>query len=405
MSGSAQSAPPDILSSQFYDDPAGFFKLLRNDYPLLHHEASGYYFISRQDDVKRALKDEALYSTVHQKWQLEPVIGRSLGGMTGKEHATQRSLVAPSFRGTELAERFTPIIHQNARRLLDDLPSSGQVDLVGQFTKWFPINVIADMLGLPKGDHERFHDWYSSFMAYLSNITQDPDVIAWGERTKQEFPEYILPIIQARRENPGDDLVSILATAEIDGAQMTDDQIRSFIGLLLIAGGETTDKAIASIFKNLMEHPEQLEMVKNDRSLVTAAFAETLRFSPPVNIVLRTSEQDVDVADGGVIPAHSTVGLVIGAANRDERVYADADTFNIMREDLHTEKAFSGAASHMAFGNGRHFCVGSFLAKAEIETAVNLVLDLMPEIRFAPGFVPKDVGLFTRAPETLLVEF
>jgi pulcherriminic acid synthase len=396
---------PDILSAEFEVDPPAFFRRMRDDFPLIHHEESGYYFISRHADVERALKDETAYSTRHQEWQLEPVIGRSLGGMTGHEHATQRSLVAPSFRGKALGERFMTVIEANATRLLDQLPASGSVDLVDGFSRWFPINVIADMLGLPKGDHERFHDWYSSFMAFLSNITQDPEVIAWGERTKREFPEYILPIIRERRERPGEDLVSILATAEIDGARMTDGQIQSFIALLLIAGGETTDKAVASLFKNLLDNPDQLAALRADRSLVTRALAETLRFSPPVNIVLRTAEVEVEIPDGGVIPARSTVACVVGAANRDERRFADPDRFDINRADLEPEKAFGGAAHHLAFGKGRHFCVGSFLAKAEVETAANQILDRMPGLAYAPGFEAIDSGLFTRAPESLQVTY
>lgn len=407
MSDVKSAAIPDVLSIEFQDDPAEMYRQMRDEFPLIHHEPSGYYFISRYDDAKLALRDEKLYSTVHQKWQLEPVIGRSLGGMTGKEHATQRALIAPAFRQPVLGERFRPVIKANGEQLLKPLPESGTVDIADAFTKWFPINVIADMLGLPKGDHEKFRDWYSSFMAFLSNISQDPEVIAWGERTKNEFPEYILPIIRERRVNPSDDLVSVLATAEIDGEQMTDDQIRSFIGLLLIAGGETTDKGIASIIKNLMEHPDQLQAVRDDRSLIDAAFIETLRYTPPVSIVLRTSEVDVEIEGegGGIIPAHSTVAVVVGAANRDDRKFADPETFNIFREDNSIERGFGGAADHLAFGSGRHYCAGSLLAQEEIRAAINMILDLMPNMQFVEGSLPKNEGLFTRAPNSLVVQY
>jgi cytochrome P450 len=408
MTTTQEPQVPDILSPEFEADPAAFFRRMRDDHPLIHHEASGYWFISRYADVERALKDEVAFSTRHQEWQLEPVIGRSLGAMTGHEHATQRSLVAPSFRGKALAERFQAVIDANADRLLDELQGGREhatVDLVDGFSRWFPINVIADMLGLPKGDHERFHDWYSSFMAFLSNITQDPDVIAWGERTKREFPAYILPIIRSRREEPGDDLVSVLATAEIDGVRMSDDQIQAFIGLLLIAGGETTDKVVASLFRNLLDHPEQLAAVRADRSLVPRALAETLRFKPPVNVVLRTCEVDTEVEDGGVVPAGATVACVVGAANRDERRFARPDEFDLMRDDLDVGRAFGGASQHLAFGKGRHYCVGALLARAEVESATNKILDRMPELRYADGFEPVDVGLFTRAPDALLLTY
>ncbi len=404
MNAPVSDAPPDILSPAYEADPPAFFRRMRDEHPLIHHEASGFWFLSRHADVAEALGGPA-FSTRHQEWQMEPVIGRSLGAMTGREHTTQRALVAPAFRGRELGTRFLPVIERTARTLIDAFPAGGRVDLVDSFSRWFPINVIAAMLGLPESDHRRFHDWYSSFMAYLSNITQDPEVIAWGERTKREFPEYILPIIADRRERPGDDLLSRLCTAEIDGVRMTDDQIRSFVALLLIAGGETTDKVIASILKNLIEHPDQLAAVRADRSLIANAMAETLRYSPPVNVVLRTAEEEVEIPDGGTIPANSTVACVIGAANRDDRRFAEPDRFDLFREDLVVDRAFGGSSSHLAFGRGRHFCVGSMLAKAEVEIGVGMLLDLMPDMRLAPGHTPRDEGLYTRAPSSLVVEY
>jgi pulcherriminic acid synthase len=228
--------------------------------------------------------------------------------------------------------------------------------------------------------------------------------MAWGERTKREYPEYILPIIAERRKNLGSDLISRLCTTDVDGAMLSDEQIKALVGLLLIAGGETTDKALACAIRNLLEHPDQLAQVRADPSLATRAIAESLRFSPPVQIILRTATHDVEVA-GGVISSGSTVGCVNGAANRDERRFEDPDVFDIHRSDLTVDQAFSGAADHVAFALGRHFCVGSLLAKREMETALTLIFEAMPDARFAEGFVPRDIGLFTRGPQALWLEF
>jgi cytochrome P450 len=393
---------PDMLSAEYQADPDGVLRRMRDDYPVIKHEQSGYYFLSRYADVQRALNE---LSTKHQEWQLEPVIGRSLGGMSGREHSTHRGLVTPAFRGRELGERFMPVIADCAAELIARFKDKGHVDLVAEFTRWFPINVISTMLGLPKEDHAKFRDWYSSFMAFLSNIEQDPEVTAWGMRTQKEFPDYILPIIAERRTNPGQDLLSRLCTSEIDGQQLSDDNIRSFVGLLLIAGGETTDKVIASLFKNLLEHPDQLAAVEQDRSLIPNALAETLRFSPPVNIVLRTVLEDTEFS-GTVIPAEAIVACVVGAANRDDRRFNNPDEFDIFRPDLDTSKAFAGGSNNqLAFGSGRHFCVGAYLAKAEVETATNALLDTMPQMHLSDGFSPVDEGLFTRAPGSLLLDF
>ncbi|CAL9324743.1 hypothetical protein SUDANB66_06624 (plasmid) [Streptomyces sp. SudanB66_2053] len=151
---------------------------------------------------------------------------------------------------------------------------------------------------------------------------------------------------------------------------MSDDDIKAFCSLLLAAGGETTDKAIASMMANLLAHPDQLVAVREDRSLVASAFVETLRHTPPVHMITRQAATDVEVT-GGTIPQGATVTFLVGAANRDERRYRYPDRFDIFRDDLTTTSAFSAAADHLAFALGRHFCVGALLAKAEVEIGIN----------------------------------
>jgi pulcherriminic acid synthase len=214
----------------------------------------------------------------------------------------------------------------------------------------------------------------------------------------------MIPIIRERRENLGDDLLSTLCAAEVDGVRMSDEDIKAFCSLLLAAGGETTDKAIASILANLLANPDQLAAVRADRNLIPAAFAETLRHTPPVHMIMRQSATDVELT-GGTIPAGATVTCLIGAANRDEQRFRDPDTFDIFREDLTTTSAFSAAADHLAFALGRHFCVGALLAKAEVEVGVNQLLDAMPDLRLADGFDPVEQGVFTRGPKALPVSF
>ncbi len=185
---------------------------------------------------------------------------------------------------------------------------------------------------------------------------------------------------------------------------MSDEDVKAFCSLLLAAGGETTDKAIAGIFANLLTHPEQLEAVRADRSLISRAFAETLRFTPPVHMIMRQSASDVELS-GGTVPAGSTVTCLIGSANRDEERYRDPDTFDIFREDLSATNAFSAAADHLAFALGRHFCVGALLARSEVEIGVGQLLDAMPDLRLADGFDPVEHGVFTRGPQSLPVRF
>ncbi|MFB9384756.1 cytochrome P450 [Pseudonocardia petroleophila] len=391
-----------MTSPAFAEDPHSYYPIMRDHYPVLRDEASGYYFVSRFEDVERVYRDSEAFSNENYGFQMEPVIGRTVIQMAGREHTINRKLITPALRGNYL-DQLLPQVDELAAEMIAQFPDSGTVDLIEDFTKWFPINVIVRMLDLPKADMSKFHEWYSSLMAFLSNLTGDQEIHEWGMRTQKDYPAYILPIIAERRRNPGDDLISRLTVVEMEGEVMSDEQIKALIGLLLIAGGETTDKAIASTIKHLMENPDQLAAVRADRSLVSAAVVENLRYHPPVQIILRTAVQDVEVS-GETIPAGSVVGCVNGAANRDERRFKDPDKFDVFRDDVSTKNAFLGSADHIAFALGRHFCVGSLLAKREAETAINLVLDRFPTLEYADGFTPKDVGLFTRGPEKLVVK-
>ncbi|MFF3171716.1 cytochrome P450 [Streptomyces sp. NPDC057900] len=396
---------PDILSPAFAADPYGAYRIMRDRAPLIRHEATDSYIVSRYEDVERVFKDKAgEFTTDNYDWQIEPVHGRTILQLSGREHAVRRALVAPAFRGTDLQEKFLPVIERNARELIDTFRRTGEADLVGAFATRLPVLVIADMLGLDKADHDRFHGWYTTVIAFLGNLAGDPVVAAAGERTRQEFAAYMIPVIQQRRAAPGDDLLSALCAAEVDGVRMSDEDIKAFCSLLLAAGGETTDKAIASIFANLLTHPEQLAAVREDRGLIDRAFAETLRYTPPVHMIMRQAATDVELG-GGRVPAGSTVTCLIGAANRDASRYRDPDRFDIFRTDLTATTAFSAAADHLAFALGRHFCVGALLARAEVETGVNQLLDAMPDVRLADGFTPSEQGVFTRGPRSLPVRF
>jgi pulcherriminic acid synthase len=405
---------PDILSPEFGENPYPFQRILRDRYPVLYHEATESWVISRFEDCAGAFKSPA-FSSRNYEWQLEPIHGRTILQMEGTEHSRHRALLNPFFRGKGL-EKFMPVIMENAAgliqeivqragsELIDGLSGKGRADLVGEFSTWFPINVMVDMLGLPKDDHERFHRWYESIMASLNNLAGDPEIAAAAETTREELRDYMMPIIRERRAGDGEDLLSRLCRAEVEGEQMSDEEIKAFVSLLLVAGGETTDKAVASMVRNLIEHPDQLRAVRDDRGLVNNVIAETLRHSGPVHMIMRQTEEDVEL-HGTTIPRGSTCIMMLSSANRDERQFSDPDAFDIFRDDLDVARAFSGAANHVQFILGRHFCVGSLLAQTEMSIALNLVLDTMDNLRYAEGFEPREAGLYTRSVPELLVEF
>jgi pulcherriminic acid synthase len=396
--------PPDILSPEFAADPYPGYAVLREHYPVHFHEGTGSWLISRYEDVARAFRDP-VFTTDNYDWQLEPVHGgRTIVQMSGHEHAVRRALVAPAFRGRELRERFLPVIARNAAELINGFRDAKEADLAGQFATHFPVNVIVDMLGLDRADHDRFHAWYSAVVDYFANLGQDPATAEAGLRAGRELREYLLPVIDRRRAAPGDDLLSSLCTAEVDGTRMTDQDITSFVSLLLAAGGETTDKAITGMFRNLLAHPGQLAAVREDRELIAGAFAESLRYTPPLQMIMRQPAEDVALS-GGTVPAGSTVTCLIGAAHRDPARYAHPDRYDIRRADLTPATAFTAAADHLAFALGRHFCVGALLARAEVVVATNQLLDAFPYMAFADGNPPAESGVFVRGLRRLPLRF
>jgi cytochrome P450 len=186
---------------------------------------------------------------------------------------------------------------------------------------------------------------------------------------------------------------------------LSDDEIRSYISLVLIAGGETTDANLANLFTLLIEHPEQFQAVYEDRSLVHDAIAEQLRFLPSNHMIMRVTGIDLELS-GTIIPAGSTVACMLAAGNRDPRKFDRPDEFDIFRTDNDTARAFRGSADHLAFGDGRHFCAGAMFAREAMTTATNLILDRMASPpRFPPGFTPQFVGIWVRQPTEVLLEF
>lgn len=228
---------PDILSPAFAENPYPAYTVMREQAPLIWHEPTQSYIVSRYEDVQRIFKDRAgQFTTDNYSWQIEPVHGKTILQLSGREHAVRRALVAPAFRGSDLQQKFLPVIERNARELIDKFRDTGSADIVSDFATRLPVNVIADMLGLDKTDHDRFHRWYTTVIAFLGNLSGDAEVTAAGERTRVEFAEYMIPIIQHRREHLGDDLLSTLCAAEVDGVRMSDEDIKAFCSLLLAAG-------------------------------------------------------------------------------------------------------------------------------------------------------------------------
>jgi len=396
------ASPPDIFSTEFIADPYPLYRRMRDEYPLYFHAPTQAWILSRYEDVRAALTNPA-FTTKSYARQTEPLLGRTLIQLDGREHALHRGLLTPSFREVNLRDRFTATIHDAIDELVGAVAGRGEADLVNDVVVHLPVRIMADLLGLPAEDRDPFRTWYTALIRGALNLTGDPAIASAATSARDALDVYLRPLITARRAKPGEDLISSLATTTIEGDRLSEEQIIRFAMLMVFAAGETTEKGLATTLRNLLAHPEVMVAVRGDSSLLSRAIAESFRYTAPTHMVPRQTAEEVRVS-GGVLPAGAEVMCFLGSANRDERRFTDPDRFDITRPEADPKRAFTGAADHLAFGGGRHFCLGAVLSRFEIEVALTRIFHALPDLALADG-VPPDVGLFLRGPATLPVRF
>ena len=364
-----------LYSEEHYADPYPLWKRMRHEAPVFYDKRLNAWLLTRYADCVEAFSNHTDFSNQLYSKTLGVVFGPTMLDKDGHEHVVQRRIVAPEFVGKRF-EPYYEAIERNARNLIDQFPDYGIVDLVNAFTTRLPVNVIVDMLGMDQSDHDRFHDWYTTMMAGLSvkdllesQFSSEKQNL--GVLAHQQLAEYVEPIIEDRKSCPVNDLISKIVHAEAEGQKLTMTEIQAFISLLLVAGGETTDKGIANMWTQLLLNPDQLEAVLEDNNLFDAAFSEMMRHSPPVPGQLRYSVNEVTFS-GVTIPANQAVYIQLASANNDETVFSDPRSFKIDRDDLHLSKerkmghhGEEGRYGHLGFGLGKHFCLGYELARVE----------------------------------------
>ncbi len=346
------------------------------------------FTVTSHELAQQVLTDNERFSSASSASTMGQVMGRTILQMDPPEHLRHRALVAGAFRARALDTWSDTIIGPCVRELIDAFAGDGHADLIPQLTFPFPVRVIARVLGLPESDWPRFLRLSTELIAVMRN----PDRAVAASR---ELRGYFGEVIAARRRNTGDDLVSQLISAEVDGHRLSDEEIYPFLLLLLPAGAETTYRSSSNLLFGLLADPGQLEAVRADRELVPQAIEEALRWETPLLTIARTPTVDVEL--GGVrIPAGGFVAVSLGAANRDPGRYPDPDAFHVLREDK----------QHMSFGAGAHKCLGMHLARLEMRVLLNAVLDRLPGLRLDPGAQDTHIhGLIFRSPPNLPVRF
>lgn len=336
------------------------------------------------DTVKAVFTDNITFSTRCYEAVVRPLQGPTILEMQEPEHALYRKLHEFAFARSSMrrwdAELVGPLVDRTVSRLRE----AKRADLVDTVFSPIPVRVIAALLGLPEADIPAFHRLAIDLLGFRADMDR-------ALRASAEMKEYFVEILADKRRSPRDDMVSILAQAEVNGVKMSDEQIIGFMRNLLPAGAETTARSTASLAFGLLTHPDQLDAVRNDRSLLPQAIEEGIRWETPLLNFMREVTRDT-VLGGVQIPAGATMMVNLGSANHDETRWEDPESFNIFRE----------RKSHIGFGHGAHVCLGMHLARLESTKIFNALFDQLPNLRLDPDApAPYISGMLFRSPPRL----
>jgi cytochrome P450 len=381
----------DPFSPAFQADPYRVYRWMRDEAPVFHSEKWNWWALSRFDDVRAAATDPDTFLSCEgididdtAKDQSGPGF---LPDVDNPRHDQIRRVVQPHFLPRRIGAR-EDAVRAVVRGLVSRWRDRGEVDLAQELAWPMPNEVFFTVLGLPgaqednRAEREQLDRWVHELK---DRLPDDPRLTPVARAATKGIQHYFIRLLEDRRRQPREDVVSALVQAEIDGVPFAEDHLQpasEILGLMMVlflGGVESTAGLTGSLFKLLAENPDQREHLRRDPSLIPAAVEETIRHSSPLQLVGRTTSREVTV-HGVTIPAGGRVVLVYGAANRDERQFPDPDRFDVTR----------GRFRHLGFGEGRHGCLGAPLARLEAKVALEEALPVLgdytlagPPVRYA----------------------
>lgn len=390
---------------EFYQNPYPTLARLREEEPVFWSEKGQYWLVTRYEYAREILGDLHFEKGV-RRWKPldmmakffpnQEMLGfrqRSMLNQNPPDHTRLRSLVNKAFTPSMITQMRSHI-EAIANELIDKIESKGQLDLVQDFSFPLPATVIAEMLGVPVKDRDRFKTWSHAMVSVLEPAPHVMN-IAKTMHAYQELTDYLKPLVEERRKERRDDLISALVAAEEDGSKLTEAELLSNTVLLLIAGHETTTNLIGNGILALLRNPDQMQLLKEKPDLMPSAVLEFLRYDSPVQIVRRIADSEMEVGGRKVMPEQAVV-VSLGAANRDQSVFTDADRLDVTR---------ANAKQHLAFGHGIHHCLGSTLAETEGQIAIGAVLKRMPNLKLATDKIEYKEPFSLRGVKSLPLSF
>jgi cytochrome P450 len=374
-------------SAAFPRDPHPYLAALRAAAPIHWSEAWGFWVVTRYADVTTMLRDPRRFSNVgrsaavervpdEQRARLAPMFNSFRVGMPSTDppvHTRLRTLVNKVVTPSRV-EAMRPRIQQLFDELLDEALDAGRMDLIDVLAYPFPATVVAELLGLPVGDRDRFKGWSSDIIALHSTGRPDPVAAETAWEAWQAARDWLGGLLADRRAHPRDDILSLLVQARIDGDSLSDIEILSTLVTLMTAGHETTTGLIGNGVLAFLSHSDQLERLNTTPELIGSAVDEVFRYDSPFPRAWRRTTQAVELS-GVEIPAGAIVSGSIASANRDPEQFPDPDAFDIGRQPNR----------HLGLGAGIHFCLGAPLAKLEGQIALGTLARRLPGMALDGG--------------------
>ncbi len=393
--------PDDVT---FVANPYPAYARLRADHPVLHDDVTDHWLVSRHVDVNAALRDRRfgrtyLHAATHEEMghppdppHLDPfwhLIRSGILDMEPPDHTRVRRLVSKAFT-PKTVEALQPSVQAVVTRLVDAVRGTGEFDLIAKVAEPLPVEIIAEMLGVPEADRHHLRPW-SAEICLLYELNPSPDYERRAVAASVEFTDYLRELSRVRRRTPRDDLISRLAMVVDEGERLSEDELIGTCVLLLNAGHEATVNATGNGWWALFRNPDQLERLRADHSLIPRAVEELLRYDTPLQMFERWVLEDVEI-HGRRISRGSELGLLFGSANHDPEVFAEPGRLDVGRDPN----------PHVTFGAGIHFCLGAPLARVELETSFRTILERIPGLEPVrePSWKP---GYIIRGLEALLV--
>ena len=368
--------------------------VLEGDYrPKMGLQSATYpdrksFTVVGSEEVLTVLTDTDRFSNHGYRFNIGETFGQgSISVMDNPEHGRWRKIFQKIFLPQYVKLWGDTIVDPVVNDLMAAFVGTGRADLIEQFTLLYPFEVIYRQLDLPAADVRTFQRLAIGQTDYMH--------IDRAMEASRKLGDYFTALVDERRRNPGDDLVSLLANTEVDGDHLPELVLISFLRQLMNAAGDTTYRGTSILLTALLENPDQFDAVRADHKLIPLAIEEALRWDGPVVVQLRMAKEDVML--GGIeIPAGSLLDVVAGAANRDPAIFPDPDRFDIFRD----------RKAHFSFSRGPHICVGQHLARVEMTRALIAVMDTLPSLRFDPDKPRPEIrGTMMRVPRHLHVRF